>query len=41
MHPDCVNCNERRNCINGAMCMRIKTYIELTDKKLCEDENKE
>lgn len=37
MHQDCKTCKEKRNCINGAKCMRFDFYIDRLNYKLCDE----
>ena len=38
MHPDCKTCKDKRNCINGARCMKCGCYIDRIKTKPCEYE---
>lgn len=40
MHPDCRSCSDKRNCLNGTMCMKVGKYIEYVTTKPCEYENR-
>ena len=39
MHQDCVSCKDKRNCINGAFCMKCGSYMEYNCTKPCDYED--
>nr|DAL31574.1 MAG TPA_asm: hypothetical protein [Caudoviricetes sp.] len=34
----CATCSSGRTCINGRFCLKMKKYVEYTDKPVCNNE---